>query len=210
MTSINNLALLLDGVLTQMQAAMAEAMGKPQKDGKGNQSLPGLKELQQQLSERIQNLKESGVKGRKLSEEVARMAAEQEALRNQLNELKEKLSGKPNQEGLSDNLQQIIDQMEQNETDLVNKRITNELINRQEQILTRMLQAEESLREQDLDEEREGETAENYEKRVPKAFEEYFKAREKEVELLKTVPLDLNPFYKKEVNNYFRRLSKDN
>jgi hypothetical protein len=37
-------------------------------------------------------------------------------------------------------------------------------------------------------------------------FEEYLKLKEKEVELLKTVPPKLYPYYKKEVNEYFKRI----
>ncbi len=210
MTSINNLALLLDDVLQQMQMAMAEAMGKPSKGQKGNQELPNLKQLQQQLSEQIKELKDSGMKGRKLSEQLAKMAAEQELLRNQLQKLQERLEGQQEEGEATDNLGKAIEEMEKNEIDLVNKRLTQQLINRQEEIMTRLLEAENALREQEFDDEREGEAATNYEKRVPKAFEEYLKAKQKEIELLKSVPLELNPFYKKEVNDYFRRLSNQN
>ncbi len=38
-----------------------------------------------------------------------------------------------------------------------------------------------------MDEERKGETAKEYDKEIPKAFEDYLRLKEKEVELLKTV-----------------------
>ncbi|MFY0688318.1 MAG: hypothetical protein JXQ90_14185 [Cyclobacteriaceae bacterium] len=210
MTSINNLALLLSDLLQQMQMAMAaQASGKPSK-GKGKQDLPSLQQLQQQLSQQIQQLKKGDKKGRQLSEELARMAAEQEMLRQKVQEMQEKLKGQHGNKEASDNLSKAIQEMEQNEIDLVNKRITQELINRQERITTRLLEAEKSMKEQRLDEERKGESATYQGKQLPKAFEEYLEEREKEIELLKTVPLDLNPFYKKEVNDYFRRLSNDN
>ncbi len=208
MTSINNLALLLDDVLRQMQMAMSQAMGKPQKGQKGNESLPNLKQLQQQLSQRIQDLKDSGLKGRKLSEELAKMAAEQEMLRNELQKLQEQLAGQNDE--AAGNLGKALKDMEQNEIDLVNKRLSQELIDRQEEIMTRLLNAEDAMREQDLDDEREGESAKQLANDLPKAFEDYLKARQKEIELLRSVPLDLNPFYKKEVNEYFRRISNPN
>ena len=96
--------------------------------------------------------------------------------------------------------------MEQSEWDLVNKRITNQLIQRQKEILTRLLEAEDSMRERDLDEEREGEHADDFERKIPIAFEEYIRMKEKEIELLKTIPPRLNPYYKKEVNEYFKRI----
>ncbi|MEQ9303163.1 MAG: DUF4175 family protein [Marinoscillum sp.] len=217
MTSMNNLALLLDDVLEQMQMSLAESMGKPQKGGNQKQSLPNMSDMQQQLSEKIEELKGSGKSGRQLSEELAKLAAEQAELRRQLEEMQKQLEGQKvldengdgsgNQAG--DKLKEAIQQMEENEIDLVNKRLTNRLIERQQDIITRMLEAEESLREQKESPEREGETAKTQQRKLPPAIEEYLKAKKQEIELLKTIPLDLNPFYKKEVNDYFRRLSGD-
>jgi len=201
MTSMNNLALLLDDVLQQMQQAMNDAMGQGKPGEEGSQ--PKLSELQQQLNQQIEDLKKSGKSGRQLSEELAKLAAQQERLRKALQEMQEKMG--PGEKGLKPG-DGIPEKMEETESDLVNKNITEETIRRQKEILTRLLQAEESMRERDLDEERKGETAKDYEKALPKAFEEYFKLKEKEIELLKTVPPKLYPYYKKEVNEYFQRL----
>jgi hypothetical protein len=204
MTSINNLALLLDDVLDQMQQQMAEAMGKPQKGNKGKKSKgQSLGDLQNQLNEQIEGLKKSGKSGRELSEELAKMAAEQERIRKALQELDEKTSGK---EGGGKGVSEAIKKMEQTESDLVNKKITQETIERQQEILTRLLQSEDALREKEQDHKREAQTAKNQNKEVPKAFEDYIKNKEQEIELLKTIPLKLNPYYKNEVNEYFKRL----
>ena len=99
--------------------------------------------------------------------------------------------------------------MEESESDLVNKQLTEELIKRQKQILTRLLESEDALRERDQDEERKGETANEYEKLVPNTFEEYFKLKEQEIEFLKTIPPKLYPYYKNEVNEYFKRIESE-
>ena len=155
MTSINNLSILLDDVLQQMQQQMADAMGKP-KSGKqkNNKNMPGLSELQKELSKKIDELKKSGKSGRQLSEELAKLAAEQEMIRRQMEQMQEK-------EGMEDaggkgNMDKIIKDMKKNEEDLVNKRLSNELIKRQQDIVTRMLKAEDALRERELDEEKGG------------------------------------------------------
>ena len=211
---MNNLALLLDDVLSQMQMSMSEAMGKPKKNGNKKSSLPSMSEMQKQLSDQIKYLKKSGKSGRELSEELAKLAAEQAELREKLQEMQENLSGKPNPDGeegagekAGSDLKKAIEKMEENEVDLVNKRLTDQIIQRQEEILTRMLEAEKSMREQKQSPEREGETANQNIQKLPPEIEEYLKAKKSEVELLKTIPLELIPFYKKEVNDYFRRLS---
>ncbi len=200
MTSINNLALMLDDVMTQMMQAM-NGMGSPKK----GQPSPSMSELQQQLSEQIQNLKKSGQQGRELSEQLAKMAAEQERLRQMLQQLEEQLQDGQGENG-SGKLEEIRKQMEQSEIDLVNKQLTDQLIKRQREIVTRLLQAEKSARERELDEEREGDRPTDYQRNIPKAFEEYIKLKEREIELLKTVPPKLNPYYKKEVTEYFKRI----
>jgi len=53
---------------------------------------------------------------------------------------------------------------------LVNKQITEQTIRRQKEILTRLLETEKSMREQNLDEERKGETAKDYTKEVTQGF----------------------------------------
>jgi hypothetical protein len=203
MTSMNNLALLLDDVLQQMQNAMAEAMGKPMPSNKKSDG-PSLGELQQQLNQKIEGLKKSGKSGRELSEELAKLAAEQQRIREQLKEMQEKYGeGEKNGELPGNG---IPEKMEETEIDLVNKKITEETIKRQKEILVRLLEAEKSMREREQDEERKGETANPVERNVPPSFEEYFKQKQQEIELLKTIPPKLFPYYRKEVNEYFKRI----
>lgn len=210
MTSINNLALLLDDVLQQMQERMAQQMGVGQK-GKGkskNQPMPGgLSDLQKQLSQQIQQLKGSGKSGRQLSEELAKLAAQQERLRNALQEMETGVDGGKN---LGDKIDKLIEQMEKNEEDLINKNITDETVERQQEILTRLLEAESAVKERGQEEERKAATAYDYELSVPESINEYLKAKEKEIELLKTIPAKLNPYYKKETNKYFKKIKQQN
>jgi hypothetical protein len=168
---------------------------------KGNK--PSLSQLQQQLNNKIQELKNSGKSGRELSEELAEMAAEQERIRRAIEEMQEKMK----EENGTAPGGELPSKMEQTEMDLVNKQLTDQLIKRQQEILTRLLDAEKSMREQDMDEERKGEAAKDYEKEIPKAFEDYLRLKEKEVELLKTIPPKLYPYYKQEVDEYFKRMN---
>jgi hypothetical protein len=205
MTSINNLALMLDDHFDMMMEMMANAqpsMGKSKKKGQK----PSLSQMQQQLNQKIQELKGSGKTGRQLSEELAEMAAEQERIRKALQEMQEKMQDEMKDGKLPGG--DLPSRMEQSEMDLVNKQLTDQLIKRQQEIVTRLLEAEKSMREQDMDEERKGETAKDYEKEIPKAFEDYLRLKEKEVELLKTVPPKLYPYYKKEVSEYFKRVGE--
>lgn len=200
MTAINNLALMLDSHFDMMMQMMKNA--KPGK-GKSKNGKQSLSQMQEQLNQRIQELKGSGKQGRELSEELAEMAAEQERIRRALQQMQEKMKNENGGKMPGGDLSQ---KMEETETELVNKQLTDKLIERQKEILTRLLESEKAAREQDMDEERKGEAAKDYEKEIPPAVEEYLRLKEKEVELLKTVPPKLYPYYKKEVSEYFKRI----
>ncbi|MBB6609582.1 DUF4175 family protein [Pontibacter sp. Tf4] len=206
MTSMNNLALMLNDALKQMQQAMQNMQGGMAGKQKGNQKKPGgLGEVQDALNKKIEDLKKGGKTGKALSEELAKLAAEQEALRNALREM-EKQGTKPGEKGKQGDLGNISRMMEQSETDLVNKRLTEQTIMRQREILTRLLEAEKSMKERELDNKREAKTAQDIARKLPPSFDKYIKAKEKQTELLKTVPPALSPYYKQKVSEYFQNV----
>ncbi|MBX2899112.1 MAG: hypothetical protein KF775_05665 [Cyclobacteriaceae bacterium] len=205
MTSINNLALMLNDHFEMMMNMMANA--KPGKGKKKSGQPNSMGKMQEMLNQQMEELRKGGGKqGRELSEEFARMAAEQERIRRALQEMQEKLKQQGGQVPGDD----LPAKMEQTELDLVNKQITEQTIQRQKEILSRLLESEKSMREQDQDDERKGEAARDYNREIPRAFDEYLRLKEKEVELLKTVPPRLFPYYKQEVGEYFKRIKTQN
>ncbi|WP_286130580.1 DUF4175 family protein [Solirubrum puertoriconensis] len=222
MTSMNNLALMLNDALKQMQEQQRQAQqnqsgsgsrGKKKKSGQQNPGAGQMGKLQQQLNQQIQQLQQSGKSGRQLSEELAKMAAQQQMLREALQQLEKmqqqakdgkngQQKGNDGQGGLGD----LKKMMEQTEEDLVNKRLTEQTVMRQRQILSRLLEAEKSARERDLDNKREAETARTVPPGFPPAFEKYRRERNRQTELLRTVPPALTPYYQREVSEYFQKM----
>ena len=207
MTSVNNLALMLDNVLQQLQEQMANQMKGDQMCSKpnGSKPSPSLSQMQKQLNQKIRDLKKGGTQGQQLSEELMRLAQEQEQIRQGM----EKMGEGGNQ--IDKNLQKQLDElgrlMEDTEKDLVHKRLTRELLERQEEIETRLLESEKADRERELKEEREGELAQEFEREIPPDLEEYIRSKESQIELLKTISPDLNPYFKEKVNQYFEEIN---
>ena len=85
--------------------------------------------------------------------------------------------------------------MEQTETDLVNKKIVQETINRQQDILTKLLEAEKAQREKDQDVQRESKQGIDRTANYQRILEEYQQFKQKQTEVLKTVPPSLNSFF---------------
>lgn len=211
MTSINNLALMLSDVLKQMQNDMMESMPMMSNGSKCNKPKPGqgkpkpkpgeISKAQQQLNEKMEQLRKSGASGKQLSEELAKLAAEQEQLRNAIQEI-EKQAGGQNPE-----LQKQIDElkalMEKTEKDLVNKQLSTQTIERQKQIETRLLEAEKSMNERDWDNKREAEKNKTNVQSIPPSLEKYLKLKEQQEENNRQNNLKLSPFYKKENELYY-------
>ena len=223
MTAVNNLALMLSESLDQMQQQQMESNSSCKKPGSGKPK-PGpnagdIKKMQEKLGQQMKEMKEKMEKGQKpgekpggkpgekpgqgMSEELARMAAQQEALRNAINQLNQN-ENKDGQGKLGD-LGKLAEQMEQNEKDIVNKRISELTLKRQQDILTRLLESEKAEREREQEERRESNEARDIH-RTPKQFEEFVKMKSRETELLKSIPPGLSGFYKNLVNSYFQNL----
>ncbi|RYU78606.1 DUF4175 family protein [Hymenobacter persicinus] len=221
MTSMNNLALMLNDALQQMQQEQRESQqaqqqggGKPgKKKKKGSSAGDGqMGRMQQQLNQQIQQLQQSGKTGRALSEDLAKLAAQQQMLREALKEL-DKLQEKGGKAGKDGKGQDgaggtgdVKKLMEQTETDLVNKRLTEQTVLRQRQILTRLLEVEKSARERDQDEKREAQSAQTRPPVFPPAFDKYKQQKNRQTELLRTVPPALTPYYQREVSEYFQKM----
>ena len=96
--------------------------------------------------------------------------------------------------------------MDKVEVELVNKKLNAETLKRQQNILTRLLEAEKAERQREQDEKRKSETADDTKKTMPPALQEYLKKRNAEAEMYKTVSPSLNAHFKNLVNEYYKAL----
>ncbi len=218
MTSFNNLALLLDEALQQMQQQMANKQpgtGNCEKPGgKGSKPSAGdVKKMQDALSKQLEQMKGQMGKGKDgkpnrpmpgMSQQVAEMAAKQAAIRKEVERMSQELNEDGSKSG--NGLKEIAKDMEELEKDLVNMRIDEATLMRQQDILTRLLKAENAEREREMDNKRKSNEALEEIISNPLRYSEYKEKKEKELELLKTVPPSLKPYYKGKVNEYFNKL----
>jgi hypothetical protein len=222
MTSINNLALLLGELSEEMQKKLAEQMqqkpgdgscskpGSGKKPGKGKPSMATMKQLQEQINAQMKQMKEGmgkpGGLGKNGSQQLAKLAAQQEMLRNAMQQMMNEMIKEGNS-GSTGSIRNAINKMEQTETDIVNKNITSETLRRQQEIMTRLLEAEKAEREREQDEKRESNENIFDQKRNISVFNEYNRLMKEEAELLKTLPPALKPFYRTMVKEYFNTIN---
>jgi hypothetical protein len=232
MTGFNNLALMLSEAMEQMQQQMAES--KPgsqmcQKPGQkpGQKKGKGMSQMQQQLNDQLDKLSKEMKSGKtpgkgEMSKGMAEMAQKQAAIREAMKKMMgEEGIGKCQGSGgsqldqqkceeenkLAEQIKKAMEQMDKTETELANKQLTEETIKRQQDIFTKLLEAEEALRKREKENKRESNTALDTERKLPPSLEEYLKKREAEIQLYKTVPPALNPYYKQLVEKYFKNIN---
>ncbi len=237
MTHTNNLALMLNEVLSNLLAMQSQSQkgkagscnkpgGKTPKPGMSDQlsdvitkqkNLGGMMK-QMEHAQQMRNGGQPGQSGGKdkkeqgsqdgenmSAEQLATLAQQQASIRRQIEELTQMLNG----EGMSEQakeLREIQEEMDKNETQLVNKMFSSELFMRQQKILTRMLEVEKSVREQKQDDKRSSNTAKEISRPVPPELEQYFKKGNTLKEQYKTTPPVLRPYYKKVVEDYYKQL----
>lgn len=235
MTSYNNLALMLNESLQQMQQQMKNqkpGSGTCNKPGGKGQPKPGNgmsnQDMKQMLKKQLEQMKkgesEGGDKpGNKPGDkpgmkpggngagtmglgnkEIAKMAAEQAAIRKRLEQLRNELNKGGKGEG--NKLNPLIKDLEEQERDLVNKRLGNNTVKRQQDILTRLLESEKATRERGLDEKRESKSGKNDNNGNLIRFDQYNKEKLKQIELLRSVDPAYRKYYKDRANEYFNRM----
>lgn len=221
MTAANDLAVLLSNMLNNMMSSMS--MGS----GKGSQSMPfSLPDIIQQQQGAMEKAKqamgkkegdkegdqqdgnqqegENGQEGEKqgLSEgELYEIYKEQaklrQALENQLDDLYK--------QGLQGQGDKVKKQMEELEMILLEKGITQETLERMQELEYELLKLENAARKQGMEQKRESKTnTDTYPRLSPKQLE--FKNKyQNQDEILNREVLPLRPVYRKKVQEYFKQ-----
>lgn len=213
MMSMNNLALMLAESLKNME----ESMGMPSSEsgkGKSKRPMPGntmqkMREMQEALGKQLQEMMQGKQQGRGksgMSEEIARMAANQEAIRQQMRILMDQLKSEGQMGDIG--LNKTLEEMEKLEERLVNKYLDEQALRLQRNIEVRMLESEKALKEKEKEERREsyefkGENIGNLINNL-----EYNRIMKQQMDMLRTNPIDLQPFLRDRAREYFIRFNQ--
>jgi hypothetical protein len=108
--------------------------------------------------------------------------------------------------GNAKQLQEVEQKMDKNETDLVNKWFSAEFQMRQKDIMTRLLETDKALRQQEQDEKRSSRSGDETSRPIPAQLQKYLTDRKQMLEMYKTVPPQLKPYYRTMVDQYFQTI----
>lgn len=221
MTSFNNLALMLNESLQDMQSKSQMkgdgACDKP--GGKGGKPNDGKEagDMKEMLKKQLEQMKKGqkpggnspGQEGKDGSsplpgmgnKEISKMVAEQTAIRQRLEQLRNEMN--KDGKGQGNSLNPLINELEKQEKDLLNKKFNKEMLNRQQDILTRLLESEKALLERGFEEKRESKSGKDFNLSNQKRIDEYNQQKLKQIEMIRTVNPMYRKYYKDKASEYF-------
>ncbi|WP_289530518.1 DUF4175 family protein [Labilibaculum sp. K2S] len=179
LTEVNELSLFLSEALKQLMEQMANAMpGDQIGDQKGGKpSFAGMQSEQQSLKkmleEMIQEMKSGNGKNNS-KEKLGEFLQRQEMFQQNLSEILQEGGVGDETENI---LREIMKMIDQTQSDISNFSINSNTINRQNRIISRLLEAENAHREKDFDEKRESNSGNIIKLSNPKEIFEYKRIR---------------------------------
>ena len=207
MMHLNELALLLSELLDQMMQGSGGGGGMSMQQM--IQQLQQMSGDQQKLNQQLQQML-NDMQGNRLSvdqqERLKQMARQQQAIKRQLEQLNRE-GGAQNQ--LMGDLERVAEQMEESIRELQQNQADHRTIERQQQILTRMLNAQKSLRQQGREEQRQGQQPEEeFNRESPGDL-----TREEQIDrlrrdLIRAMETGYAPDYEELIKRYFELLQQ--
>ena len=137
---------------------------------------------------------------------LGRMLGKERALREQLEQMLQQMGG--NQPGLTSSLEGLVDEMKAVEKDLSELNVNRELVQRQESVLSHLLDAQRSIRQQGFKDERESESGKEFQVLQRPSLPEDKGERNRLLreELMRALKQGYPAEYEQMIRDYFQRL----
>ncbi len=189
-------------LIDNMQQMMMQGSGSGMSFEQFMQQMQKLGQMQQGINQQTMGM------AQQLMEQAAmsRMAAKQGQVRKSLQRLAEE--AKEMSDVLGD-LDKIVEDMKKVEDDFSDQKIDQKTVERQEKILSRMLDAQKSIREREFSKKRKAETGKRYQTVSPEALPSDFDHEDQLTrDLLRAKKQGFSNDYLKLIEQYFRSLSE--
>jgi hypothetical protein len=196
MTSLNKAAQQIQGAMQNMMQQAGSGMGGLM------QQLQMAAGQQQSINMQTQSMQQAA--------EAARLAVEQEAVRKSVEQLNKEAQASGEQKKMLGDLEKIAQDMKEVVQNLEQNNVNRETIQKQERILSRLLDASKSMRERDYEKKRKAQTGTEIARRSPGDLDPA--ALEGKNKLLDDLLKSLEPGYSKDykelIRKYFDELQK--
>ncbi len=205
MTNLNELALMLSELLDQQM----NGSGSGQSNQSMEQMMEQLQQMgqqQQQLNQQVQQLL-NDMQGSRLTQDMMdrlrQMGSQQEQIRNDLRQMSRNRDTKNKVLG---DLNRIADQMMESIQELQQNRVSRRTVQRQQQILTRLLEASRSMEQRGKDKKREGKSAEEILRESPASLTPSEQLERLRRDLIRALETGYSTDYETLIRRYFELL----
>lgn len=210
--NVNDLILLLSESLKNVESGSGAGQkssikNKKQKPGKQDNSMSDMRKAQESIKNQMKDLLNKMKSGdsKSINAEMAKSLMQNEIYQQMLNQM---MYNADIDSRTSKLLQEVRQLMEKNHNDLANKKLSVQTVLRQQNIVTKLLEAENAENEKDKDERRESTTAKNINRNSTENSEEET-IFEKNIDFLQQNELKLNSFYKSKFEEYLNSINTE-
>ena len=207
MTHLNELALILSGLLDQMMNSQASS-GSGMSMEQLMEQLQNMGEQQEQLNDQIQQLLNDQQGNRLTNDMVERMrqlGSQQDQIRRDLKKINRDRAARNK---LLGDLNRLAEQMQESVQELMQNRTSRQLMQRQRQILTRLLEASKSLQEKGKEKERQSRTGTDLNRRSPSELTSTEQVDELRRELFRALESGYASDFEQLIRRYFELLQQ--
>lgn len=209
MKSLNEAATMMKSSMESMmqggsgQGGMMSMMQQLQQMSGQQMSLNNMTQMLQQGS--------SGQLSPQQQGELQRLGQQQELIRKSLEEMNKEAKQSGQSKRLPANLENIMKQMQEVISDMQTERLDDKLLQKQEKILSRLLDAQKSINERDFEKQRESNTGQNIVRESPSEINLNSEKGRNKVhdELIRSVQEGYTRDYEELIRKYFEALQKE-
>lgn len=205
MQYLNEAATLMKGMMDNMMNQSGQGSGMMSL----MQQLQQLSQQQMNLNQLTQMLNQGQLTQEQMSQ-LQRLANEQQMIQKSLEQLNQETKESGQSKKLPSNLDEIIKEMKEVVTDMQTQKLDDNLVLKQERILSKLLDAQRSINERDFEKDRESNTGKNINRNSPP---ELILSSDKaedilREELLRAMREGYNKDYQELIRKYFESLQK--
>lgn len=204
MASLNKAAMLAQSSIDDLQKGGEGSSG----GGSLLQQLRRMAGQQQSINIQTEQLSQGQGMSQQQMQEMGRLAKQQDAVRKSMEELNKEAQGSPERNRIMGDLQKIADEMKEVVENLEQNNVNPNTIRQQQRILSRMLDAQTSMRERDYEQRRKSTAGTTPVRRSPEDLREASTQNQLRRDLLKAMEEGYSKDYQDLIRKYYEELNK--
>ena len=215
----SNMAVLSQsGAMKRLNEAATMMKGKMDQMMNGGQGggMMSMMQQMQQLSQQQMNLNKltqqlnKGNLSQQQQQQVQRLSQEQEMIRKSLEQLNRENQEQGQSKKLTSNLENILDEMNEVIKRMNTENLNDDLVQSQEKILSKLLDAQRSINQRDFEENRESSEGSIYSRKSPEDIKFFEKKKDRiREELIKSIKEGYSHDYKEIIRKYYEALENE-